>query len=109
MCSEITIYQDEKQWIAWRLSQMVTAHGCKFGYYKDSTKMQHANLERILGGPTNMKVNTLFALLGSVEAGLPDLIEIPQLRHKIRSLTEEMKFVGEYNKALHLKKCAANV
>ena len=108
MSSEISIYQDEKQWIAWQLNQLKNAHGQILAYYLNATKMQHVNLEKILSGPTNMKLNTLFALLGSMEAGLPDLISIPQLQNKIRGLRDEMDYVCEHNKVVHLQNCAGN-
>jgi hypothetical protein len=108
MCSKISIYQDEKQWICWQLNQMKNAHGQILAYYLNSAKMQHANLDRILSGPTNMKLNTLFALLGAMEAGLPDLISIPQLQKKIRGLQDEMAYVFEYNQKVHLQNIAGN-
>jgi hypothetical protein len=108
MSSEISIYQDEKQWISWQLNQLKNAHGQILAYYLNATKMQYVNMEKILSGPTNMKLNTLFALLGAMEAGLPDLISIPQLQKKIRGLHDEMAYVCAHNQEVHLQNIAGN-
>ena len=103
MCLQLVIYQDEKQWIANRFREMVKLHGFPLQYYLNSTDMQRSNWDKIMSGRANITLDTFFALLGSVEGSLPDLINIPQLAHTICPLREEREKLNPYYESLKAK------
>ncbi len=103
MCLQLIIYQNEKQWIANRFREMMKWHGFPLQYYLNSTDMQRCNWDKIMAGPTNMKLDTLFAILGSCGGSLPDLINIPQLAHTICPLREEREKLNSYYESLKVK------
>jgi hypothetical protein len=97
------IYQFEKIELSKRINELITLRGLTKADVIKSIGKERCDLNRFLKGNHNCRVETLFMLLGATQSDLPELIEVPGLRGKIRSLAEEKAMVQKYYESLKIK------